>query len=83
MFTGIVEDVGEVKAAEARADVLRVTIAARAAQDGLPVGGSIAVNGCCLTATSVTGGHFTCDLTQETLQRTASMLGRKLRLELV
>jgi riboflavin synthase len=71
MFTGIVEDVGEVRTAEPRADVLRLTIAAGEALKGLPVGGSIAVNGCCLTATAVAAGQFTCDLTQETLQRTA------------
>ena len=37
----------------------------------LPKGGSIAVNGCCLTAIEVDSTGFSCDLTEETLRRTA------------
>ncbi len=71
MFTGIVEEVGVVRVAERRSDVLRVTIDAPRLAQGLPLGGSIAVNGCCLTAVDVAAGAFACELTEETLRRTA------------
>lgn len=71
MFTGIVEEVGEVEAAARRRDVLAVRIRARAVTAGLPRGGSIAVDGCCLTAVEADGDGFACDLTAETLDRTA------------
>lgn len=71
MFTGIVEEVGRVVSAERRGDVLRVRIAAPRTASGLAVGGSVAVGGCCLTAVSVQDGAFDCELTEETLRRTA------------
>lgn len=70
MFTGIVEGTGEVASAERRGDVLRVRVRARGLE-GLPTGGSIAVNGCCLTAVDVDADGFACELTEETLRRTA------------
>ena len=70
MFTGIVEEVGTVRAAQERGDVLAVRIAAQAATSGLGHGGSIAVNGCCLTAVDLSPDGFTCELTRETLDRT-------------
>jgi riboflavin synthase len=70
MFTGIVEEVGEVAAADRRADVLVVRIRARAVVAGLSRGASIAVDGCCLTAVDTSDDGFTCDLTRETLDRT-------------
>jgi riboflavin synthase len=70
MFTGIVETTGTVTAAERRGDVLRVRIGASGLED-LATGGSIAVNGCCLTAVEVDGTGFACELTEETLRRTA------------
>jgi riboflavin synthase len=71
VFTGIIEDVGTIDAIERRGDVLVVAVSARRALEGLPQGGSIAVNGCCLTAVAVERGRFTCELTEETLRRTA------------
>ena len=70
MFTGIVEEVGEIAAAERRADVLVVRVRARAITAGLSRGASIAVDGCCLTAVETSPDGFTCDLTPETLERT-------------
>ena len=70
MFTGIVEEAGRVIAAERRGDVLRVRIGAGRVLDEMPVGSSIAVDGCCLTAVDVEPGSFGCDLTEETLLRT-------------
>src|SRR6185436_5824589 len=50
---------------------LTVRISAARALGGLAIGGSIAVSGCCLTATAVTDGAFTTELTEETLRRTS------------
>jgi diaminohydroxyphosphoribosylaminopyrimidine deaminase/5-amino-6-(5-phosphoribosylamino)uracil reductase len=77
MFTGIVEATGTVVSAERRGDVLAVRFAAESLAAGLPLGGSIAVDGCCLTAVAVDAAGFTCELTEETLRRTA--FGERLR----
>jgi riboflavin synthase len=76
MFTGIVEATGTVVAAERTADVLRVRVDAPAVSP-LPPGGSVAVSGCCLTAVDVDAAGFACELTEETLRRTA--FGERLR----
>lgn len=70
MFTGIIEEVGRVRRFERRADVVSIEIEARHTRDGLPIGGSIAVSGCCLTAVRLLDGGFVCELTPETLART-------------
>ncbi len=70
MFTGIIEEAGTVVSAARRADVLAVRIAARLVLESLEVGGSIAVNGCCLTAVRRAAEWFECDLVAETLART-------------
>src|SRR5262245_66543136 len=71
MFTGIVEETGTVVEAARVADVLRVRIRAARTLPGLVSGASIAVSGCCLTATAVSSDTFTTELTEETLRRTA------------
>ena len=77
MFSGIVEGTGTVRSAERRGDVLVVAIDVGGLFGGLPPGGSIAVNGCCLTAVRSEGSGFACELTEETLRRTA--FDRRLR----
>jgi riboflavin synthase len=77
MFTGIIEEVGTVRAAGARGDVVTVEVGARTVLSTLVPGASIAVSGCCLTVTRVGGGAFACELTPETLVRTA--FGHRLR----
>jgi riboflavin synthase len=71
MFTGIVEETGRVHSAERRGDVLVVRILASRVLPGLATGGSIAVAGCCLTAVDVDAAGLVCELTEETLARTA------------
>ena len=66
MFTGIVEEVGEI--VEARPHALR--IAGGIAMDGLAAGDSIAVNGVCLTVTERNETAFAVDVSEETLART-------------
>ncbi len=66
MFTGIVEEVGEV--VEIALHCLRV--AGGSVMDGLAVSDSIAINGVCLTVTERTETEFAVDLVEETLART-------------
>lgn len=66
MFTGIVEEIGTVKAREPS----RLIMGARVTLEGAQVGDSIAVNGACLTMTRVTDTFFSVDVTPETLRRT-------------
>lgn len=87
MFTGIVTDVGEVMAVEARAGC-RLTIATAYDPDSLAIGASVACAGTCLTVTARgrTGGRgwFTVDVSEETLRRTALgewRVGSKVNLE--
>jgi len=71
MFTGIVEETGRVVSAERRGDILTVAVSAGVTLDGLDIGGSIAVNGCCLTVVRRGADAFECELMGETLARTA------------
>ena len=66
MFTGIVQEVGRAK----ENDGSSLIIEAAASLDGLKLGDSIAVNGTCLTVTSLEEGSFSVDTMPETLRRT-------------
>ena len=70
MFTGIVEETGTVAALRRQEAGARVTVRAEKVLDDLEIGGSIAVNGCCLTAVEIEAQTFAADLSPETLQRT-------------
>jgi riboflavin synthase len=69
MFTGIIKELGRVDAIDASDDGSRLRIAAGIASD-LAEGDSVAVNGACLTATSVAGGTFEADVMHQTLSLT-------------
>ena len=66
MFTGIIEEVGKVSSTPAGS----LVIAASEVVSGIKDGGSIAVNGVCLTVTSFTANSFSVDVMPETLKRT-------------
>ncbi|HYF25933.1 MAG TPA: riboflavin synthase [Baekduia sp.] len=70
MFTGLVEDLGEVVAVNATADGATLTVATPLAH-GLGEGDSIAVNGVCLTATGICGDRFGAAVMHETLRRSS------------
>ncbi|WP_243090863.1 riboflavin synthase [Thermus neutrinimicus] len=70
MFTGLVEETGEILRVE-EGPFLRVRIAAQEVLSDLKVGDSVAVDGVCLTAVAVDGEGFWVELAQETLRRTA------------
>jgi riboflavin synthase len=74
MFTGIVEEVGTVRAMERRGDVARLELTARLALTGSEVGGSVAVNGVCLTVVATRPDGLAFEVGPETLARTT--LGR-------
>ena len=71
MFTGIVEEIGTLKAIQKGAHSAALTIRADKILADIHIGDSIAVNGICLTATAFTPGSFTADVMHETLNRTA------------
>lgn len=70
MFTGLIEDVGRVESIERDGDGAKLRIASRLAGE-LSLGDSIAVNGCCLTATAVDGEAFETEAMNQTLEVTA------------
>ena len=70
MFTGIVEAVGRVAAVDDRGEGKALTIEALSVVDGLGVGGSVAINGACLTAIEVGESSFVVEAITETLRRT-------------
>ncbi|MEW1980190.1 riboflavin synthase [Citricoccus sp. NPDC079358] len=73
MFTGIITELGTITELEHRPDQdsARLTIHAPASSVDLPLGGSLAVNGTCLTATENSTGSVVVDVIGETLRRTA------------
>ncbi|MDT0437094.1 MULTISPECIES: riboflavin synthase [Streptomyces] len=71
MFTGIVEELGEVTAVEHLGDASRFRLRGPVVTDGAKHGDSIAVNGVCLTVVEHEGDEFTADVMAETLVRSS------------
>ena len=71
MFTGIVEERGEVVAADVLEQAARLSIRGPLVTDDATVGDSISVNGVCLTVTATNGDVFTADVMQETMNRSS------------
>ena len=71
MFTGIVQDVGRVQTLEPRGGDVRIVIQFDRLDPGrFAIGDSICVQGCCLTATELSGRTFAADISRETLSLT-------------
>ena len=70
MFTGLIEEVGEVRWIRATEKGTQLQLSAPTIAAGVTQGDSVAVNGCCLTATQIRGQLLTFDLLEETLART-------------
>ena len=84
MFTGLVVETGTLLTLEPRGESARLTLRAPTIAAGAAIGDSIAVNGCCLTATAIDGDTVTFDLLAETLRVTSIgsvQLGGKVNLE--
>ena len=71
MFTGIIEEVGHVRAIEVTGQKRRVIIAFTNLLPELKLGDSISVSGVCLTAVNISEKSFSADLAQETWFRTS------------
>jgi riboflavin synthase len=70
VFTGLIQDLGIVEAAERTDEGARLRVSTMLA-DALDVGDSIAVDGCCLTATAIGDGSFEAEAMNQTLEVTA------------
>jgi riboflavin synthase len=71
VFTGIIEELGSVRAIDRREGGARLEIAASTVLADARAGDSIAVNGCCLTVVDRGDGWWAADAVIETLERTA------------
>ena len=84
MFTGLVQDTGEVAALERDGDTARLRVRASLAGE-LTSGASVSVNGVCLTAIDLRPDEFSADLSSETIERSTLgglAIGARLNLEL-
>src|ERR1700759_4753955 len=71
MFTGIVEELGEVVGLDDLGDAARLTVRGPEVTSDVAHGDSIAVNGVCLTVASSAGDSFTADVMREPLTRSS------------
>jgi len=71
LFTGIIEEIGKVKTIKKGAKSATLIIGGNLIFSDLKLGDSIAVNGICLTVTSINGNVFTADVMNETLSRSS------------
>ena len=71
MFTGIIEEVGAIREVRFQAEGAAVSVAAEIILPGISTGDSVAVNGVCLTVTRILRDAFICDISEETLRRSA------------
>ncbi len=84
MFTGIIEELGEISNLEKHAGGARIKISAKVVTENTAEGDSVAVNGVCLTALDVKANSFSADVSGETLNRTTLgklNVGAKVNLE--
>jgi len=73
MFTGIIESVGSISSAEAKAGDLKLTISTgKLDMSDVQLGDSIAVNGVCLTAVEFNQNSFVADVSNETIEHSAT-----------
>jgi riboflavin synthase len=71
VFTGIVEELGEVVGIERDGDLARLTVRGPVVSGDASRGDSIAISGVCLTVTGSAGGEFSADVMGETLERSS------------
>jgi riboflavin synthase len=69
MFTGIIEEIGKIAAVRRGALSCELSVQGNVVFDGLKIGDSVAVNGVCLTITSINGNIFTADVMAESMRR--------------
>ncbi len=69
MFTGIIEEMGQIIKIEKKEKSAKITIAAKKILEDIHLGDSIAVNGICLTACLISDSYFIADVMAETMHR--------------
>ncbi len=74
MFTGLIEEIGEIKSIEKGTKSARITIKAEKILEGTKLGDSISTNGVCLTVTEFNKSSFSVDVMAETIRK--SNLGK-------
>jgi riboflavin synthase len=70
MFTGLIEDIGELANIQRHAKGAKVTVDCHLPMHEVQIGDSIAVDGACMTVVTMTDHQFTVDVSLESLQRT-------------
>jgi riboflavin synthase len=84
MFTGIIEETGRVRSFAKGGDAWKLLVEAAVVREGVALGDSIAVNGCCLTVTAFDGETLSFDVLEETRRLTsleAAGAGARVNLE--
>jgi len=84
MFTGLVEEIGTLKVKQSKGEGYQLTFSAKKVMGDLEIGGSISVNGVCLTVVRKTSDDFSVDAIEETLKKTNLgdlVVGDKVNLE--
>lgn len=69
MFTGLIEEVGQIKQISKKTDGLNLTVRCSKVTEGTKIGDSIAVNGVCLTVVNIDRDSLAFEVSQETLKR--------------
>jgi riboflavin synthase len=69
MFTGIIEELAQIKSIKPKSKGIRYTISASVVLEDLKIGDSISVNGVCLTIVDVENNYFSTDIIEETLNK--------------
>ncbi len=71
MFTGLIEEIGTIKSIKKGAKSAEISILGDLVTKDTHIGDSIAVNGICMTVTSISENIFTADVMAETMRRTS------------
>ena len=69
MFTGIIEELGTIKAIRSQSGGIRLSVEGEVVMEGMKTGDSIAVNGACLTVTEFNSSVFSADVSRETVDK--------------
>jgi riboflavin synthase len=77
MFTGLIQDVGQIQAIEPAGGGVRLTISTRLDLGSIKTGDSIAVDGVCLTVVGRSGSAFAAEVSPETLRRSTLSAARQ------
>lgn len=84
MFTGIIEELGTIKAIRSQSGGIRLSVEGKVVMEGMKTGDSVAVNGACLTVTEFNSSVFSTDVSRETVDKTGIgklRVGDKVNLE--